>query len=315
VHPGAADALIGKKTDHFFQPFVGTLPREGARLDHDSRIDMGFFKASMHAAVGTDDLADRQAEGAREIEVALVVSRDGHDGAGSVRSEHVIGDPDGNRFAVHGIDACASREHARFFLFGRGAVDFGFLPRPFRIGFHIMLFFRRGEQGNHGVFGRQNHVGDAPQRIRPRREHLDGFIPARDRKPYPCARAFADPVPLHDFGLLGPVDTVEAFEQLVGVLGDFKEPLFQVAARDFGIAPFTAPLDHLFVGQNGLAGGAPIDRGLFSIGEPVFQQQQKEPLRPFVIGGIARVDFHAPVVHGAHGLELFAYGPDVIGRG
>jgi hypothetical protein len=41
-----------------------------------------------------DHLDDRQVELLRELPVALVVGGHGHDGAGAVGREHVVGDPD-----------------------------------------------------------------------------------------------------------------------------------------------------------------------------------------------------------------------------
>ena len=47
-----------------------------------------------------DDLDDGQIELRGELEVARVMRRHGHDRAGAVAGENVIGDPDGNLFAV-----------------------------------------------------------------------------------------------------------------------------------------------------------------------------------------------------------------------
>ena len=50
--------------------------------------------AEASSAVAGDDADDRQAEGRRELEVALVVAGDGHDRAGAVAHQDVVGDPD-----------------------------------------------------------------------------------------------------------------------------------------------------------------------------------------------------------------------------
>ena len=44
-----------------------------------------------------------------EFEVALVVRRHGHDGAGAVADQHVVGDPNRHRLAVDRIDRRTSR--------------------------------------------------------------------------------------------------------------------------------------------------------------------------------------------------------------
>ena len=41
-----------------------------------------------------DDLANRQPERGRELPVTLVVARNGHDRAGAVPGQHVVGDED-----------------------------------------------------------------------------------------------------------------------------------------------------------------------------------------------------------------------------
>ena len=62
------------------------------------------------AAVGRlDDAAHGQLEGAREREVAAVVRRDGHDRAGAVPHQHVVGDEDGDPFAADRVDARTRR--------------------------------------------------------------------------------------------------------------------------------------------------------------------------------------------------------------
>ena len=62
-----------------------------------------------HRVARIDDGTDRQAELLGELEVALVVRRHGHDRAGAVADEHVVGDPDRHRLAVHRIDRVARR--------------------------------------------------------------------------------------------------------------------------------------------------------------------------------------------------------------
>jgi hypothetical protein len=58
------------------------------------------------------DLANREVERLREVEVALVVRGHGHDRARPVVGEHVVGDVDGQPLAVHGVDRVQAREDA-----------------------------------------------------------------------------------------------------------------------------------------------------------------------------------------------------------
>ena len=59
------------------------------------------------------DLADRELERRREVEVALVVRRHGHDRARPVVRQDVVGDVDRQPLAVHGIDRVEAGEDAR----------------------------------------------------------------------------------------------------------------------------------------------------------------------------------------------------------
>ena len=58
---------------------------------------------------GWTTMRDRQVVLARELEVALVVRRHGHDGAGAVLAQHEVRDPDRHRLAGERIDRRAAR--------------------------------------------------------------------------------------------------------------------------------------------------------------------------------------------------------------
>ncbi len=124
------------------------------------------------------------------------------------------------------------------------------------------------------------------------------------------ALAAPDPVALHGQDVLRPVQAVGFGQQLVGVGGDAKEPLFQVAPHHRTVAAPAGALLHLLVGQGRLAGLAPVDRRQRLVGQSAPVEQQKDPLRPAVVVGIAGVDLALPVVGGADQLHL----PLVVGR-
>jgi hypothetical protein len=63
-----------------------------------------------------DDLDDGQVELRGELEVARVVARHGHDGAGAVADEHVVGNPDGYLFPVDRVDSVTAGEDAGLLL-------------------------------------------------------------------------------------------------------------------------------------------------------------------------------------------------------
>ena len=68
-----------------------------------------------------DHDADGQAVLLRELEVALVMGRHGHDRAGPVFHEHEVADPDRHLFVVQGIDRIGAGEDAFLLLLLVGA--------------------------------------------------------------------------------------------------------------------------------------------------------------------------------------------------
>ncbi len=88
------------------------------------------------------------------------------------------------------------------------------------------------------------------------------------------ARA-ADPVALHRFDGLGPVQIFEVIEQAVGVVGDFEEPLLERLLLDqITAAPTPAGFD-LFVGQDGFVDRAPPLQALVLVSQSFFEEEQE----------------------------------------
>src|ERR1700681_3506729 len=100
------------------------------------------------------------------------------------------------------------------------------------------------------------------------------------------ALAAPDPVALHRPNLVGPaVETIDRFEQPVGVIGDLQKPLREVAAFYQTVAAPAASLFDLLVGKDSLILRAPVDRRLTLVGETVLVHPQEKPLVPAVVGG------------------------------
>src|SRR5881296_3282976 len=66
-------------------------------------------------------------------------------------------------------------------------------------------------------------------------------------------------------------EAVAPGEQLVGVRSDLEEPAVDLPRRHLGVAPPAAAILHLLVGEDGLAGGAPVDRRALPVGEPALE--------------------------------------------
>jgi hypothetical protein len=96
-----------------------------------------------------------------------------------------------------------------------------------------------------------------------------------------------------------PVEIFEAFEELVGVLGDAQHPLTQRPTDARKAADLRLAVDDLFVGERRAELFAPPYGLLLLIREPSVEQLLEDPLRPAVVRRIGRVDFAVPVVRKA----------------
>src|SRR5215475_4329898 len=61
---------------------------ELAAADVDAVVDVRRLERIVQAPVRAHDLDDGKAEGGRELEIALIVPGDGHDGASPVAAKH-----------------------------------------------------------------------------------------------------------------------------------------------------------------------------------------------------------------------------------
>ena len=213
-----------------------------------------------------DDLHDGQVELRGELEVARVVPGHGHDGAGAVADQHVIGDPDGDLLAVDRVDGVGAGEHAGLLLGQFGAFEVGLLGDLGFVSLDCRALRRGGDELHQLVLGRQHHVGGAEQRVRPGGEDADACVaarrsaPIRNCKVHLRAFAAADPVPLHFLERIAPVDGVEVLQQPLGVGGDAQHPLAHRLADDREAADLALAVHDLLVGQHGAELLAPPDR-------------------------------------------------------
>ena len=250
-----------------------------------------------------------------ELEVALVVSGDAHDGAGAVPEESVIGDPDGDVLAGEVVLAVGAGEYAGLLALRGEALNLGLAAGLIHVGVHLGAAIGGGDEGDERVLRRQHHEGDAEDGVRAGGEDTQlllvdaGNVEAEGDL---HALGAADPVALHGGYALRPFDAGEV-EELVGVVGDAEEPLLQVALRDGGMAALAGAIgEDLLVGEDGLTGGAPVGGGEGAVGEPFFEELKEEPLVPAVVFGVGAYGLAGPVEHGAHCLELAPHIVDVV---
>src|SRR5215204_5743292 len=147
-----------------------------------------------------------------------------------------------------------------------------------------------------------------------RGEHTDLLVAVLDRKLDIRAFAASDPVTLALQNFLGPTvfDLLDVGDELLGIVSDAQEPLFQIAFLDWGA---TAPADaarRLLVREHGLFFRAPVDLRDLLIGQTSLQHLEEEPLVPLVILRPVRRDLARPVVADAEPFHLPAHVHDVF---
>ncbi len=267
-----------------------------------------------------DDQNARQAVFGGKVEVALIVRGHGHDRPRSIAGQNEIADPDGNPPAGERMQAVGTGENAFLFQRFRLPIQPIHVPGTLNEGSRFRFpGFARNQGFHQRMFRSERHEGHAENRIRPRGEHGDAFarrsVPAGVFKREDDFRAcrFADPVALHVQHALGPAafQLVQIGQQFVGIGRDLEEPLREFLLHDRRVATPAHAVHHLFVGQYGVACGAPVLRRLFSVDKPLFQPAKEEELLPAVVGGVAGGKLPIPVVGIAEPLELGAHVGDV----
>ncbi len=220
-----------------------------------------------------NDFHDRQAEDRGEFPVALIVSGHGHDRAGAVTGQHVVGDEDRHLRAVHRVGRVGTQEDSGLLLvlltlqirFGRDRLAVrrngfrgvtGILEGPARIDAGGP--FLRGQPVDQLVLGRQDHIRGTEQGVRPGGEDLDPLTIGIEF--HLRATGSSDPVALHGLYVLWPVQAVQIVDEPVGVGGDAHHPLPQPLPEYREVAALTAAVSgDLFVGQHRAQAGAPVD--------------------------------------------------------
>ena len=246
---------------------AGVRPSKIARVDDPDVLGLGderLVGGDVGAVRRRDDLPDRELVAAGELEVALVVGGHGHDRAGPVLHQHVVGDEHRDPLAVDGVDDGAAEPDAGLLAFVVPALAGRFAERGGDVVADLRGVRRALDQAVEiGVLGSEDEEGGAVERVGPGRE--DGEVDLRLLAPEDCLGALgaADPVALHRHDVLGPgLEAIEVGEQAIGVVGDPEVPLLELLRHDLGPAALAAAVDHLLVGEHGLVLGTPLHGGL-----------------------------------------------------
>ena len=163
------------------------------------------------------------------------------------------------------------------------------------------------------MFGREHHVGCAEKCVGARCKNTERVAGLGFEIDF-GAFAPANPVALLLLDGVGPVDVFEVGEQAFGVFCDAENPLPERSPVNFFVTfPVASAVGvDFFVGEYGFAAVTPPDRNFSFVGETLFVELEKNPLRPLEIFGVGRVNFPVPIVTEAEHLDLPAEGVDVL---
>ena len=290
---------------------MGAIPVDGLGMEGIDGLTVSLDGCAV--VIVQDDRHDRQIILACELKVALVAAGNGHDGAGAVVGNNVVGNPHGDLLAVDRVHHVAAGKGTVLLEGALGTFDGGdMLGVLDDLGHGLLVLRTLDELVQTRVLGSQDKEGDTEERVGSRGEDGDLTLVALDGLAILVAQGkvdlgalgTTDPVGLHLLDALGPAgELLQVIEQLLRVLGNLEVPLLQVALLGLGAAAPALALGDLLVSQNGLAGGAPVDRVLLAVNQALFPQLLKDPLTPTVIIGAAGLDHAIQIVGEAHALH------------
>ena len=232
-----------------------------------------------------------------------------HDRTGAVVHQHVISNPDRNFLARERIDRVMTGRDSCFRAIVRDAVFFVFRLRFLDVGGELGV--RARETLGERVLGCEHYERGTVDGVESGGEDADRVVPIGaigaigEREVDPGAFRAANPILLERQDRRRPsLQRLHRLEELVSVIRDPEKPLFELFGNHFGIAPPTAPIDHLLVGKHGSVDGTPIHSRLFSVGEVLLPHLDEEPLIPPVVLRVARRKLPLPCVRKAQPSEL-----------
>ena len=298
VDLGRADALLLQPLDHGGDGVLHGLAVEEVGVDQDAGVVLGGEGGLLHVLTTGDHLDDLAAELLGELPVPVVVGGYGHDGAGAIGGEHVVGDEDGDLPAVDWVDAPhAVQAHAGLLLVQLRALQVGLGGGGLLVGGDLGGVLQRAPLqplAHQLVLGGEHHIGGAKEGVRPGGVDHDGVAGGGLEGDLRAGGA-ADPVLLLGLDPLDEIQPVQIVDEALGVLGDLEHPLALLLADNGGAAALAHALHYLLVGQHALAGGAPVHRHGGLVGQAVLIELEEDPLGPLVVAGIGGVDLPAPV--------------------
>lgn len=262
-----------------------------------------------------DDFEDGEVVCFGEFPVALIVCRDGHNRACAVVHQDIIGDVDGDRLPVDGVDGMRACPDACFLSAFVDAFAVRFVASGVDVLFDLIALVGLCDLGDQRMFGGEYAIRCAVEGIGAGGKDAEGVVGFGDTEVDFGPFGTTDPMALHGFDAFGPIEFVEVIEQALCVGGNLEHPLFHHAAFD-RIACFDIDaIFDFFVGEDGALGRTPIDGDFGLISESLFVKLEEDPLGELVVVGIGGVDFAIPIIGKAKAFDLAAEGVDVFACG
>jgi len=212
--------------------FAGTsLRQEGdhgaLRLGHRHAVQEGGVDQRSVALPGrvrhvtaSHDADDRKIECQGKRVVSCVMGGDRHDGPGAVAAQHVVRNPDGQARPIGRVDDKGAGEDPGLLAVGVGPFGLAKSLDASHIAVHDHALPRCHDASQQRVFGRNDTVGGAEQRIRPRGEHDQLTAAGGEWEADFSPLGAADPVALHRLHALGPIQRLQVVQQAVGIGSD-----------------------------------------------------------------------------------------------
>ena len=282
-----------------------------------------FQLLEQRIVIAQDDGNDGQIVFTSEFKVALVTAWNSHNGTRTVIGNDIVGNPNGQLFAIDGIDRVTAGELSVLFVVTLGALHRGdLLGGLHEVHNRLLVFGALDKRRKTLVFRSKHEEARAKQCVGTRGEHGDDVVFSgvgghvaifiAQHEVDLGALGAANPVGLLLLHALRPAfELVKIVKQFLRVVGDLQVPLREVALLDFRIAAPATALDNLFVRQNSLAARAPVHRRVAALDEAALPELLENPLAPAIVLGVARNNGAVPVIGKAHALKAGLLGFDV----
>mmetsp|Transcript_14417 Transcript_14417/g.27839 ORF Transcript_14417/g.27839 Transcript_14417/m.27839 type:complete len:271 (-) Transcript_14417:559-1371(-) len=231
-----------------------------------------------------------------ELKVPLVVCRHCHDSPAPVRSQNIVCNPNRDLFPVHWIDRIRSSEDSRFRLLQLRSFQVALLLRFVHVLFHLVLVLLRADLLHQLILGRQHAVGCPEEGVRPRSEHFHcRVIHVLYFELNLCAFRLSNPVSLHFFDGVAPIQVIQVLEKPLCVVRDSQHPLLHRYPDDRVAASLAQAVDHLLVREDSPKSRTPVDWHLCLVGQPLLKELEEDPLRPLVVVWVGRAHLARPI--------------------